>query len=129
MISFLQSVVSFLLIFPIVIFLVVYFISVKMNQKKARAFGNAADVTTLLLFFAVPMAIESLFHLETMGSIVGVALIISVILTFIEWKSQKEIELLPLLRKIWRFLFLILSISYFIVWCVGLVIKVLEFMN
>jgi len=127
--NFLQSVISFLLIFPIVIFLAVFFISVKMNRKKAKSFGYAADVTTLLLFFAVPIAIQSLFHIVTMGSIVGAALIMSVVFTVIEWKSQKEIELIPLLRKIWRFLFLVLSICYFIVWCIGLVIKVMEFIN
>lgn len=129
MINFLQSVISFMLVFPIVLFLAVFIISVKVNHKPARAFGNAADIMTFLLFFTVPIAIHSLFQLETAGIIISVALILSVLLTVVEWKSQKEIELLPLLRKIWRCLFLILSLAYIIVLCLGLVLKVLEFVK
>jgi hypothetical protein len=126
--NFFQTIISFLLVFPIVIFIVVFFVSSKISRKP-KAFGYAADITTLVLFFAVPIAIQSLFQIETVGFLVGIALIISVILTFLEWKSQKEIELISLVRKIWRFLFLILSVTYFIVWCLGIVLKVIEFVN
>jgi hypothetical protein len=124
-----QTIISFLLVFPIVIFIVVFFVSSKISRKTTKAFGHAADITTLVLFFAVPIAIQSLFQIETVGLLIGIALIISVILTFLEWKSQKEIELISLVRKIWRFLFLILSVTYFIVWCLGFVFKVIEFVN
>ena len=127
--NFFQTILSFLLVFPIVIFIVVFFVSRKLTSKTTKAFGHAADLTTMMLFFAVPVAIQSLFQIETVGFMVGMALIISVILTFFEWKSQKEIELIPLIRKIWRFLFLVLSVTYFIVWCLGFVFKVLEFVN
>lgn len=127
--NFFQTILSFLLVFPIVIFIVVFLVSRKLTKKATKAFGHAADLTTMMLFFAVPVAIQSLFQIEIVGFLVGMALIISVILTFFEWKSQKEIELIPLIRKIWRFLFLILSVTYFIVWCLGFVIKVLEFVN
>jgi hypothetical protein len=127
--NFFQTILSFLLVFPIVIFIVVFFVSRKLTRKTTKAFGHAADLTTMMLFFAVPVAIQSLFQIEIVGFLVGMALIISVILTFFEWKSQKEIELIPLIRKIWRFLFLILSVTYFIVWCLGFVFKVLEFVN
>lgn len=126
--NFFQTIISFLLVFPIVIFIVVFFVSSKISRK-TKAFGYAADITTLVLFFAVPIAIQSLFQIETVGFLVGISLIISVILTFLEWKSQKEIELISLVRKIWRFLFLILSVTYFIVWCLGFVFKVIEFVN
>ncbi len=127
--NFFQTILSFLLVFPIFIFIVVFFVSRKLTKKTTKAFGHAADLTTMMLFFAVPIAIQSLFQIEIVGFLVGMALIISVILTFFEWKSQKEIELIPLIRKIWRFLFLILSVTYFIVWCLGFVFKVLEFVN
>lgn len=127
--DFFQTILSFLLVFPIVIFIMVFFVSRKLTKKTTKAFGHAADLTTMMLFLAVPVAIQSLFQIEIVGFLVGMALIISVILTFFEWKSQKEIELIPLIRKIWRFLFLILSVTYFIVWCLGFVFKVLEFVN
>lgn len=124
-----QAIISFLLVFPVVIFTMVFLISLKLTHKKIHAFGHAADVTTILLFFAVPIAIQSLFHIDTTGLIVGIALVTSVILTIMEWKAKIEIELIPLLRKIWRFLFLVLSITYFTVWCIGLVFKVMEYLE
>ncbi len=127
--NFFQLIISFLLVFPIAIFIVVFIVSRKLNRKTTKAFGHAADVTTLVLFFAVPIAVQSLFKIETVGFLVGMALFLSVILTFQEWKSQKEIELIPLIRKIWRFLFLVLSATFFIVWCLGFVFKVIEFVN
>jgi len=110
-------------------FLIVFIISRKVNGKSAKAFGHAADVTTFLLFFTVPIAIQSVFQLETRGSLVGIALIISVILTFHDWKSKKEIEILPLIKKIWRFLFLVLTLTYFAVWCSGLIVRVVMYLN
>ncbi|WP_019412495.1 DUF3397 domain-containing protein [Paenisporosarcina sp. TG20] len=127
--NFVQPIISFLIVFPIVIFLAIFFISVKIIRKPSKAFGHAADITTILLFFAVPIAIQSLFQIEAVGYMLGVALIISIILTVVEWKSKTEIELLPLLRKIWRFLFLVLSLIYFVVWCLGVVLKVLEYIK
>lgn len=124
-----QATISFLIVFPIFMFIVVYIISLKLTKKTSRAFGHAADITTLLLFMSVPVAIKSLFQIQLMGVVLSFAIITSVLLTILEWKSKKEIELIPLLRKIWRFLFLVLSFAYFIVWCVGLVLKVMEFMN
>lgn len=127
--NFVQPIISFLIVFPVVIFLIIFFISVKANRKTSKAFGHAADITTILLFFAVPVAIQSLFQIETSGYLMGLALIISIILTFIDWKSKREIELLPLLRKIWRFLFLVLSLTYFVVWCLGIILKVIEYVK
>lgn len=127
--NFVQPIISFLIVFPVVIFLIIFFISVKANRKTSKAFGHAADITTILLFFAVPIAIQSLFQIGTSGYLLGLALIISIILTFIEWKSKREIELLPLLRKIWRILFLVLSLTYFVVWCLGIILKVLEYVK
>ncbi|EPD52890.1 DUF3397 domain-containing protein [Paenisporosarcina sp. FSL H8-0542] len=129
MTNIIQAMVSFLIVMPLFMFIVVYIISLKLTKKMSRAFGHAADITTFLLFMSIPVALKSLFHIETMGIIVGLALITSVLLTILEWKSKKEIELLTLLRKIWRILFLVLSFSYFIIWCGGLVIKVIEYMN
>ncbi|WP_036654112.1 DUF3397 domain-containing protein [Paenisporosarcina sp. TG-14] len=124
-----QSVISFLLVFPIVMFLIVFIISRKVTGKSSKAFGHAADVTTFLLFFTVPIAIQSLFQIETRGSIVAMALIISAILTFLDWKSKNEIELLPLIKKIWRFLFLVLTLTYFAVWCLGLIVRLVKYLN
>ncbi len=124
-----QLVISFLLVFPIALFIIVYLISIKIQRKSSRAFGLAADITTMGLFFSIPIALQSLFQIETRGSILGIALLVSLIFTILEWKTQNEIQLFPLLRRIWRFLFLVLSLVYIVIWCMGLVLKVTEFLK
>lgn len=101
----------------------------KLTKKPKRAFGVAADITTFFLLLAVPIAIEALFEVKTMIYFFCFALLISVILTIQDWKTKKEIELVPLLRKIWRFLFLLLSICYIFVFCIGLILKIIHYLN
>lgn len=124
-----QIIISSFLLLPYLVFVLLFFVLKKMMQKPKRAFGIAADVTTFILLFAVPIAIEALFNMKTMIYFFCLALVVSVVLTIYEWKSKKEIELIPLLRKIWRLLFLLLSIFYFIVIFLGLILKIIQYLN
>ncbi|MET1014486.1 MAG: DUF3397 family protein [Paenisporosarcina sp.] len=129
MLSFIQNVISVVLFLPYLVFFVVLFVAMKSHQKTVRAFGLAADLTTFILFFAVPIAIEALFDVKTMIYFMSVALVLSMFMTYQEWKAKKEIELLPLLRKIWRFLFILLSLIYVIILFIGFIMKMMHFMN
>lgn len=124
-----QMIISTFLVVPYLVFILSYFILLKWTRKQPKqAFGIAADITTFLLLFAVPIAIEALFDVKTMIYFFCLAIIISVIFTIYEWKSKKEIELIPLLRKIWRLLFLLLSTLYILVFCLGLILKIIQYL-
>lgn len=124
-----QAFISVLLIFPILLFSFVLFANKKMGLNAARSFGRAADITTVILFLSVPIAVESLFQYRPGSIILGLALVTGLWLTIREWKSKKEIEMMPLLRKIWRFLFLVLSLSYFMICCAGFVANAYAFLK
>lgn len=94
-------------------------------MSSVARFGVAADLTTFILFFSVPLSISSLWGMQYSGIVFVVALFIAIIFTYIDWKSKKEIELLPLFKKIWRVLFILLSVTYFFVWLIGIVQHIL----
>lgn len=129
MLNIIQNIVSVALFLPYLVFFIVLFIALKSNRKPVRALGIAADVTTFVLFFAVPIAVEALFDVKTMIYILCIALVLSMFMTYQEWTNKKEIELLPLLRKIWRFLFILLSFVYIIVLLSGFIVKLMNYMN
>lgn len=124
-----QIIISTFLLVPYLVFILTFFVLAKWTRKRPKqAFGIAADITTFILLFTVPIAIEALFEVKTMIYFFCLAIVISVVLTIYEWKSKKEIELIPLLRKIWRLLFLLLSTLYIIVFCFGLILKIIQYL-
>jgi len=119
---------SVIIFFPVLVFFVTYMIC-KRKTSKARAFGMASDQTTLWLFFSVPLAIAGVWNIHVGIVIIMVAIIIAMILTYIEWRTKKEIEVRSLLRKVWRVYFLMLTITYGAVWIIGLVHNVIKYVG
>ncbi|MGH2317398.1 DUF3397 family protein [Planococcus sp. SE5232] len=109
---------------PFLLFAFIYFISLK--RKKRKALGVASDVTTFLLFFSVPASVEFLWGYSITASIYFVALVLAIVLLVIEWRTAKEIEIIPFFRKLWRTYFLLLASVYALVWLVGLVIVIIK---
>ncbi|MGX7595451.1 DUF3397 family protein [Planococcus plakortidis] len=113
-----------LLYVPFILFLIVYALTYK--SKKSKALGIAADVTAFLLFFSVPASIELLFGMEVQPFIFMAALLLAIFLLIREWKTQKELEVVKFLRKVWRICFLALSAIYAAAWLAGLVFLAVE---
>lgn len=128
MILFLQFMLATLIIFPIIAFILTLLICRKLKFSKHKVIGFAADVTTFILLFSVPIAIRSLWGLSIWIPMLVVLLMIAIIITYTDWRTKKEIEVQPLLKKIWRVYFLLLSIAYFVVWVVGMTHSVMIFM-
>lgn len=99
-----------------------------MRLNKHKAIGFAADVTTAMLFISVPLAIRGLWDVAIFIPLIVIALVVAIIFTYIDWRTKKEIEIKPLLKKIWRIYFIVLSIAYFLVWAIGLTHSVMIFM-
>ncbi|MET4559305.1 DUF3397 domain-containing protein [Lysinibacillus parviboronicapiens] len=125
----LHIIISIIIFCPLVLFIIVYLISRKVNIRGTHAFGAASDVTTFWLFFSVPLAIGVLWGVNIGALLVMLAIMLAMVFTYIEWRTKKELEVKPLLRKIWRFLFLVLSSAYFLVCLVGLIQSVVEYLQ
>ncbi|ATP39246.1 hypothetical protein CSE16_03895 [Solibacillus sp. R5-41] len=128
MIHFLQYIIATIILCPLLAFLIVFVSCRKMRMEQHKVIGLAADVTTIILFFSVPVAIQALWELSLFIPIYLLALSIAVIFTYIDWKKKKEIQVMLLLKKIWRAYFLLLGTSYFFVWVIGLVHSVTIYM-
>lgn len=120
----LQTVGAVFLYIPFLLFIIVYFSSLKWKKKKAL--GLASDITTFLLFFSVPASVEILWGYSISALIYFVVLVLAIVFLVIEWRTAKEIEIIPFFRKLWRTYFLLLSSIYALVWLVGLVTVIIK---
>ncbi|OMC88903.1 hypothetical protein BK128_02900 [Viridibacillus sp. FSL H7-0596] len=119
----------FIVLCPVILFLIIYSLLKKLPKKREKVFGRAADITTFLLFFSVPESVHFLWG-DDIGFITFIfAIIIAIVFTIIEWRSTKEIEILPLFRKIWRFLFLALTITYVVIWIIIIVQRIILYVT
>jgi hypothetical protein len=123
-----QFFIAAIVLCPIIAFFVTYVICRKFQLDKYKAIAFAADVTTGILFFSISIAIKGLWEFSVFIPIVVTALVIAILFTYIDWRTKKEIEIKPLLKKIWRVYFIILSVSYFLVWIIGLTHSIIIFM-
>lgn len=127
--DFLHIVISVIIFCPILLFVIVYLIGRKVKIRGTHAFGAASDVTTFCLFFSVPLAIGVLWCVNVGVLLVMLALTMAMIFTYIDWRTKKEIEVKPLLKKIWRFQFLVLSTAYVVICVVGIIQSVIEYLQ
>lgn len=115
--------------FPILLLFLVYFICRKMKISQAKSFGFAADTVTMILFFSVPIAIQSIWEISIGVFIIMFVLLIAIGYTYIDWRTTKEIIVSTLLRKIWRVYFILLSIMYFVVCIIGIILTIVEYFS
>ncbi len=123
-----QFVLATIILCPILAFIVTLIICRKFRLDRQKAIGYSSDITTGLLLFSVPIAIRALWNLSVVIPVLVTALIVAILITYIDWRTKKEIEIKPLLKKIWRIYFILLSITYFLIWVIGLTHSVIIFM-
>lgn len=122
-----QYIVSTIIFFPIILFFFTYVIWRKRKKSNIQSIGRASDVTTFVLFFSVPLSISSLWGVNYSGIVFIVAIFIAIIFTYIDWRTKKEIKILSLFKKIWRLFFILLTLSYFVIWIVGLIQSIINY--
>ncbi|MFF2794566.1 DUF3397 domain-containing protein [Lysinibacillus xylanilyticus] len=127
--DFLHIIISIIIFCPILLFVIVYLISRRVKIRGTHAFGVASDLTTLCLFFSVPLAIGVLWSVNVSALLVTLAIMMAMIFTYIDWRTKKEIEVKSLLKKIWRFQFLVLSTAYIVICIVGVIQSVIEYLQ
>lgn len=125
MMTFLHTIGAIFIFAPFLAFIM--FVLLSRKKLKRRSIGFSADLTTFLLFISVPVSVESLWGLEISFAVAVTAILIAIFLLVIEWKKSKEIEVLKYIRKTWRLYFLLLSVSYILIWATGLALTVISF--
>lgn len=120
---------SIIIFFPLLIFFVTYYICKRRNLPAVRSFGIASDQTTVWLFMSVPLSISGLWQFDAALIVVMIAIVIALLFTFVDWRTKKEIVVKALLRKIWRFYFLTLIVTYIVIWVLGLIHNIMQFVT
>lgn len=99
------------------------------KRLKHKSIGLAADLTTFLLFFSVPVSIKAIWGIEISALVYLIAILIAIVLLFIEWRQTKEIEILRYIRQTWRMYFLLLTLAYILIWVVGIILSLFHFLG
>ncbi len=95
----LHIVISVIIFCPILLFVIVYAVSRKVNIRGTHAFGAASDVTTFWLFFSVPLAIGALWGVNVGALLVMLAIVLAIVFTYVDWRTKKEIEVSTAIAK------------------------------
>ena len=119
--------IAIFLFFPFFFTIISLFVLKKIGLSKAKALGLAADLTTPFFIIALPIIAKSIWGWSFSTILFGVLLIVAIIFTYIEWRTQKEINIPLLLKKIWRSYFLLLSIFYIVLMIVGFVYWIIHY--
>ncbi|MCJ1907154.1 DUF3397 family protein [Planococcus ruber] len=121
----LYTIGAVLIFAPFIAFLLVVLIARK--KMKYQSIGLAADLTTFLLFFSVPVSIKAIWQIDITALVYLIAILIAIVLLVIEWRQTKEIEILRYIRQTWRMYFVLLALAYSSIWAVGIVLSLLHF--
>lgn len=124
-----NTIISFLLLFPFVLFIITFIVTKYFFHKQKKSIGISADVTTFLLFFSVSHVYSVIFVKNIGFLLIICSLIFATIMAFLDWRTKHEIEIRPLLRKIWRVLFMLLCIFYAFLWVFGVIRYVLSYIS
>ena len=115
------------LLFPFFFTIISLFLFKKIGFSQSKALGYATDLTTPILFIALPIVVKSIWGWSIGAILLGVLLVIAIVFTYFEWRSQKEIDIPLLLKKIWRAYFLLLSVMYIVLMIVGIVYWIINY--
>jgi hypothetical protein len=115
------------LLFPFFFTIISLLILKKIGFSNSKALGFAADMTTPFLVISLPIIVKSIWEWRITAIMLSILLVIAIIFTFLEWRSQKEIDIPQLLKKLWRAYFLLLSMMYIVLMIVGFVYWVINY--
>lgn len=125
--SFISVLLGALIVFPFfVTFLFLIFLRSR-GKVPVKAIGLAADITTPFLFLAVYIISRTIFGDGSGYTIAVIAISSTIAIAVHERLKVKEFQIVRLLRKTWRFFFLILVVAYVLLLGVGLISKIIDY--
>ncbi|NYF24132.1 DUF3397 family protein [Sporosarcina sp. JAI121] len=124
-----SAVVGTFILFPFIVTILFLIIMKRIGRAPKSVMGLAADVTTPFLFIGIYVISYTIFGIGTAFYIAGIAIVIAIILAFIERGAVKDFRIVRLLRKIWRFYFLFSVAVYLLLISFGTVLKIIEYLK
>ncbi|WP_164215368.1 DUF3397 domain-containing protein [Virgibacillus sp. YIM 98842] len=112
MVDIISYIIAFIITVPFIATWLVYFVLVKWNWPKLKAFHQAVNWTTLPYIIAVLILIRLNFDVNLTGVFIIFFLAALAFIIFMQWKMNMEILLTKALKLLWRILFLLFVFIY-----------------
>lgn|SRR5699024_3602481 len=112
MVDIISYIIAFIITVPFIATWLVYFVLVKWNWPKLKAFHQAVNWTTLPYIIAVLILIRLNFDVNLTGVFIIFFLAALAFIIFMQWKMNMEILLSKALKLLWRILFLLFVFIY-----------------
>lgn len=125
--TFFSVLLGTIIFFPFIVTLIILIVYRKMGIPPALVLGQAADLTTPLLFLSVYFLSLTVFGESAGFYMVLASVVIVIAYTIIERMRVKEFRIFRLLRKTWRLYFLILTSAYVVLFFVGTISKIIAY--
>lgn len=117
------------LICPWIIWGFLFVLLKKIRYTKKYALHFASDVTTAFLLFSMREIVLALFHYDIGVSVLIGAIVLAMIMVVYEWKIESELDTSKVFKKIWRILFVILTIAYILIILVFIIMWGIQLFN
>lgn len=127
--TFLSQLVGVIVLFPFIIMIVLLLVYRRMGKAPATVIGHTADLTTAFLFLSIYIMANTIFGVGVGFYIAMITFIIMIIYAIVERKKVKDFQITRLIRKVWRFLFIVLGIAYLVLLIIGMILKVFEYVS
>lgn len=122
----LSSIVGFIVTIPVFGLILTYFIFMKLTKKHRKSIHKALDYSTIFFILAVHFLILTIWGRSLFWLIILFMCISAIVFVIIHWKVKKEIVLKPVIKRFWRFNFLIFFLADIVLTLYGLLQRVLE---
>ncbi|GGA83838.1 DUF3397 domain-containing protein [Ornithinibacillus halotolerans] len=119
-------VIAFMVSFPILITIGLYYAFKFIYQNKIKAFHQSVNWTTLLYILAVHTVLADLFNHSFILYIVVLLLLILTIVVIVQWKKYIDVDLYKAIKFLWRISFLIFFLLYIALVFYGIVSEILN---
>ncbi|WP_010282688.1 DUF3397 domain-containing protein [Bacillus timonensis] len=124
MVNFFASIAATFVTVPLLGFLLVYIISRFILKNTRKSFFLSVDVTTVFFLIAVHYLLLVIVGKSMLWLIILFLIMSILFMGFVTWRKSREIEMMKVVRKSWRFVFLTSTVAYFVLLLIGLVHRI-----
>jgi len=115
------------ILFPFLVSFLAFLLLKKKGKRPITVLGTAADLTTPFLFISVYIVARTVFEVEILYLMIAFTLITTIVYAVFARIKDKDFQIIRLLRRVWRLLFLVLAIVYILLLIGGVILKIIDY--
>lgn len=120
MLNFISYTVSIFITLPLCASMLVYIVSMIIERNKWKAIQKLVNWTTLFYIIAVTIMLTLIFGMDFTGIVLITLLAILTCIIFIQWRTNRDVEIRRAVKLLWRISFLLFFVLYGCLMLVGI---------